>query len=118
MRISDWSSDVCSSDLEGYFTAGYGNYNRINLEGAIEVTPSPDKFGIRLAATYVDADSYIKNRLPEGPSTAAAGGASGLNFNTGRSPGGTQSYGLRLSMRWKPVDTVEDRKSTRLNSSH
>src|SRR3546814_16694956 len=39
---------------EGYFTAGYGNYNRINLEGAIEVTPSPDKFGIRLAATYVD----------------------------------------------------------------
>lgn len=92
---------------EGYFTAGYGNYNRINLEGAIEVTPSPDKFGIRLAATYVDADSYIKNRLPEGPSTAAGGGASGLNFNTGRSPGGTQSYGLRLSMRWKPVDTVD-----------
>ena len=92
---------------EGYFTAGYGNFNRINLEGAVEVTPSPDKFGLRIAATYVDSDPYIKNRLPAGLNTAAGGGASGLNFNSGRSPGGTQSYGLRLSMRWKPVDTVD-----------
>lgn len=91
----------------GYFTAGYGNYNRLNLEGAIEVTPVVDKFGIRLAATYVDADPYIHNRLPAGPNTVAGGGASGLNFNTGRDPGGAKSYGLRLTMRWKPVDTVD-----------
>lgn len=92
---------------EGYATAGYGNFNRVNLEGAVEVTPVVDKFGIRLAATYVDSDPYVHNRLPKGPSTIAAGGASGLNFNSGIQPGGAQSYGLRLTMRWKPVDTVD-----------
>ncbi len=91
----------------GYATVGYGNFNRINLEGAIEVTPVDDVFGIRLAGTYVDSDPYIKNRLPAGPSTAAGGGASGLNFNTGRSPGGAKSYGARLTMRFKPSDAID-----------
>lgn len=91
----------------GYATAGYGNFNRINLEGAIEVTPVDDVFGIRLAATYVDSDPYIHNRLPKGPNTVTAGGASGLNFNTGRDPGGAKSYGLRLSMRFKPTDAID-----------
>ena len=91
----------------GYFTAGYGNYSRINLEGAIEVTPVDDVFGIRLAATYVDSDPYLRNRLPKGPNTIAAGGASGLNFNTGRDPGGAKSYGLRLSMRFRPTDAID-----------
>lgn len=91
----------------GYFTAGYGNFNRLNLEGAIEVTPVDDVFGIRLAATYVDADPYLHNRLPAGLNTAAAGGASGLNFATGRDPGGTKSYGLRLTMRFKPTDAID-----------
>lgn len=91
----------------GYATAGYGNFNRINLEGAIEVTPVDDVFGIRLAATYVDSDPYIHNRLPKGLNTVAAGGASGLNFNTGRDPGGAKSYGLRLSMRFKPTDAID-----------
>ncbi len=62
---------------EGYATAGYGNYNRLNLEGAVEVTPVEDKIGIRLAATYVNADPYIRNRLPAGLNTSAGGGASG-----------------------------------------
>src|SRR3546814_14553221 len=47
----------------GNFTAGYGNYNRFNMEGAIEVTPVDDVFGIRLAGTYVDSDPYLHNRL-------------------------------------------------------
>jgi len=92
---------------EGYATAGYGNFNRLNLEGAIEVTPVVDKFGIRIAATYVDSDPYVHNRLAKGVNTVAAGGASGLNLNSGIQPGGTQSYGLRMTMRWKPVDTVD-----------
>ena len=91
----------------GYATAGYGNFGRINLEGAVEVTPSPDKFGIRLAGTYVDSDPFIKNRLPAGLNTSAGFGASGLNRNSGLSPGGSQSYGLRLTMRWMPVETVD-----------
>ena len=95
------------ADQEGYATLGYGNYNRLNFEGAVEVTPDPERFGLRLAATYVNADSYIVNRLPAGPSTAAGGGASGLNRNSGISPGGYQSYGARLTFRWKPVDALD-----------
>lgn len=91
----------------GFATVGYGNYNRFNMEGAIEVTPVEDVFGIRLAGTYVDSDPYIHNRLPAGPSTIAGGGASGLNFNTGRDPGGTKSYGLRFTARFKPSDAID-----------
>lgn len=92
---------------EGYFTVGYGRFNRRTAEGAVEVTPSPDKFGIRLAATYVNSDPYIKNVVPRGLNTSVAGGASGLNFNTGNDSGGHQSTGLRLTLRWKPVDAVD-----------
>ena len=92
---------------EGYGTVGYGNYNRLNLETAIEVTPVPDRFGIRIAATYVNASPYIRNRLPAGLNTSAGFGASGLNFNTGRDPGGYKSYGLRLQARWKPIDALD-----------
>lgn len=92
---------------EGYATAGYGNYNRLNFEGAVEVTPVPEVFGIRIAGTYVNADSYIRNRLPAGLNTSVAGGASGLNFNSGRDPGGYQSYGLRIQLRWKPVEALD-----------
>ena len=91
----------------GFITAGYGNYHRFNAEGAVEVTPSTDKFGIRLAFTYVDSDPYIRNVLPAGLNRSAAGGASGLNFNSGRSPGGYQSKGIRLTVRLKPTDDVD-----------
>ena len=92
---------------EGYFTAGYGRFNRLNLEGAVEVTPVTDKFGIRIAVTYVDADPYLKNVVPAGLNTTAGFGLSGLNRNSGKSPGGTQSYGLRGTFRWRPTDAVD-----------
>ena len=92
---------------EGYFTAGYGRFNRLNLEGAVEVTPVPDKFGIRIAATYVDADPYLKNVIPARVNTSAGLGLSGLNRNSGKSPGGTKSYGLRGTFRWQATDTVD-----------
>lgn len=91
----------------GYVTAGYGNYNRVNFAGALELTAIPDKLGIRVAGTFVDSDSYVKNRLAAGVNTSAAGGASGLNLNTGRHPGGTKSYGFRGQIRFKPTDTLD-----------
>lgn len=91
----------------GYATLGYGNFNRINAEGAVEVTPVPGVFGIRLAGTYVDSSPYVHNRLPAGLNTSAAGGASGLNRNSGINPGGTQSYGMRLTMRFQPSDAID-----------
>lgn len=97
-------------DLEGtsgYLTLGYGNYDRYNAEGAIEFTPVTDKVGIRIAGTYVNADPYVRNRLPAGANTWGAGGASGLNLNTGRDPGGYESYGIRGTLRVKPSDTLD-----------
>lgn len=91
----------------GYFTAGYGNYNRYTMEGAVEVTPITDVLGIRLAGSYVNSDAYVHNRLPVGLNTSAAGGASGLNLNSGLQPGGVQSTALRLTVRFKPSDRID-----------
>ncbi|MFW2828718.1 TonB-dependent receptor [Sphingomonas sp. ID0503] len=92
---------------EGYVTLGYGNFNRRAAEGAVEVTPVADTFGIRIAGTYVDSDPYLHNILPAGLNTSVAGGASGLNRNSGRSPGGYKSTGLRISMRFKPSEDLD-----------
>ena len=91
----------------GYLALGYGKYNRQNLDGAVEVTPVEGKLGIRLAVTYVDSDPYIKNVLPAGLNKSAAFGASGLNQNTGLSPGGTKSFAGRLTVRFRPTDAID-----------
>ncbi|MFW2828933.1 TonB-dependent receptor [Sphingomonas sp. ID0503] len=95
------------SGSEGYLTLGYGNFDRRSAEGAVEYTPVDDMFGIRVAGTFVDTDPYIRNVLPAGPSTIVGGGASGLNFNTGRSPGGWKNWGARVSMRFKPTEDID-----------
>lgn len=95
------------SGANGYITFGYGNYNRLNAEGAVEVTPVEDKVGLRIAGTYVKSDPYVHNRLPAGTNTFAAFGLSALNQNTGRDPGGVESYGIRGTLRVKPVETLD-----------
>ncbi len=95
------------SGTNGYATVGYGNYNRINAEGAIEFTPVKDVLGIRIAGTYVKSDPYILNRLPAGLNTSAGFGLSGLNRNSGINPGGTESYGFRGTIRFKPSDGID-----------
>jgi len=91
----------------GYLTVGYANYDRWNFEGAVELTPVEDRFGIRIAGTYVKMDPYIHNLMPAGLNKTAAGGASGRNFATGRDPGGDESYAFRGTMRFKPVDALD-----------
>ena len=91
----------------GFATVGYGTYHRINAEGALEFTPIEDKLGVRIAGTYVNSDPYIHNLLAAGPSTYVAGGASGLNRNTGISPGGTESYGGRITVRFRPAEGID-----------
>src|SRR3546814_6404918 len=44
MRISDWSSDVCSSDLAGYFWSRWGQPCRICVLHSMQcdrITPGP-----------------------------------------------------------------------------
>jgi iron complex outermembrane recepter protein len=91
----------------GFFTAGYGNFNRINFAGAVEFTPVEDKVGVRIAGTYVDSDPYVHNRLAVGTNTSTAFGLSGLNKNTGRDPGGSKSYGIRGTIRVSPSESVD-----------
>ncbi|WP_421838764.1 TonB-dependent receptor [Novosphingobium sp.] len=95
------------SGTEGYVTAGYGTYNRVNAEGAVELTAIEDKLGIRVSGTYVNSDPYVHNVLAAGPNTSAGGGASGLNKNSGIQPGGAENYGGRVVIRFKPSPTVD-----------
>src|SRR3546814_15561395 len=77
MRISDWSSDVCSSDLTsgvvnvitakpklGAFEAAaegeYGNYNSIKGKAMVNI-PLGENAGIRVAGIYLNRDGYTKN---------------------------------------------------------
>lgn len=95
------------AENNGNLTVGIGNYNRRTFAGAFEFTPVSDVFGVRLAGTWVEHDPYVENKLEAGPSTFAAGGASGLNFNSGKDPGGYENSGLRATFRFRP-DSEKD----------
>ena len=93
----------------GYLTVGYGSYNRINAEGALELTAVEDKVGLRIAGTYVHSDPYIHNLLPAGlnkPTAAFPTAAAYGNLATGKQPGITESYGFRGTLVLKPSDGV------------
>src|SRR3546814_4806282 len=63
MRISDWSSDVCSSDL------GFGDYAMFQVEGAVNV-PISDALQVRIAGRHSEHKGYTrvlgtKNRVDD-----------------------------------------------------
>ena len=94
----------------GYGTIGYGSFNRISAEGALELSPVVGKVGVRIAGNYVDSDPYVKNIFPKGlvksspflPDEFAFG-----DQNTGNSPGGHESWGMRGQIRFVPTDTID-----------
>jgi iron complex outermembrane receptor protein len=47
----------------GNFSAGYGNYNRIDLNGAVNV-PLGESAALRVAGTFAKADGWFKNVVP------------------------------------------------------
>ncbi len=97
------------SGTEGYLTLGYGSFNRMNAEGAIEFTPVEDMIGLRVAGTYVHSNPYIRNLLPAGLNKSAPGlptVAAYGNLSTGRDPGITESYGFRGTLVIEPSDNV------------
>lgn len=81
-------------EANGYFTAGYGNYNRWKLQGAAEATLVPDEVGIRIAANYLKGDGYFKEADPVFRSR-----------NNGY--GSADSLGLRANLRIKPSDQLD-----------
>src|SRR3546814_10367041 len=112
MRISDWSSDVCSSDLP-----------RPNRRMA---APMSDQF--TPAQQHADAPLRLFNSLtravepfaPIQPNHARVYSCGPTVYNYAHL-GNLRAYvftdTLRRTLLWKGLD-VTDRKSTRLNSSH
>lgn len=76
------------SGTNGYATLGYGNYSRVNIEGALEATLVEDRLGLRVAGTYVNSDPYLINL-------------------TGRDSGGDEVYAFRGTLRWKPSPDID-----------
>src|SRR3546814_3065196 len=100
MRISDWSSDVCSSDLktDPHDAAGLAQLARTGFYKEVHVK-SPAAHGVRSVITarshLVEARVRLDNTIR------------GLCATFGYRPGAGQGKAF-----------LEDRKSTRLNSSH
>src|SRR3546814_8678849 len=100
MRISDWSSDVCSSDaVLGYpiFMLGHGGHDCL---------PEP-KCGLSVAGGqhYEFVSPYASDHIK------------GANHGAQIISDGFQQI-ISGGMSQSVIDALEDRKSTRLNSSH
>src|SRR3546814_2955526 len=64
MRISDWSSDVCSSDL-GNADVTIGNYDMWRLRGAVNI-PVSEGLSTRFVAFREKRDGFTHNSVPGG----------------------------------------------------
>src|SRR3546814_1847858 len=127
MRISDWSSDVCSSDLWAPAFAGarlLDNARAVPISAGMTISADPRSFlyglgldpdaAIRLTAQALaradDGELYLQYRKSES-----------FGFDDGRlktASYDTQSgFGLR-AVSGETTAFAQDRKSTRLNSSH
>src|SRR3546814_3955663 len=98
LRISDWSSDVCSSDLGG----------RLSAVGR-------DRHACRVVAQPRTGEhDWLTGAIEPGP----AAGRPSRSKSCGISPGSISTC-CAFSTRYSPRAACRpDRKSTRLNSSH
>lgn len=76
-------------ETSGYLNVGYGNYNRFDLNGAVNV-PLGDKVAVRLAGTLSRADGWFKNQLPGKADLASV-----------------REYGIRGSVLFEPSDGIK-----------
>src|SRR3546814_8913195 len=101
MRISDWSSDVCSSDLRDGVVAGECRYSG------------------RAAAGLAAIQTAIADRFSEVCGTDA-GAAGKIGDGAGHAQDALHGAGRQLQSIECAFEQalIADRKSTRLNSSH
>src|SRR3546814_9729471 len=112
MRSSDWSSDVCSSDLHGKNTTF----------GALVVTTTKPSFdpGLELEGTVANHNRYEIRANATGPIAGDTLAYRVTFYNTKGDGWARNAYNGRKLLdlnRWA-VRGQLDRKSTRLNSSH
>ncbi|MDX1554695.1 MAG: TonB-dependent receptor plug domain-containing protein, partial [Xanthomonadales bacterium] len=77
-------------ETEGYFSVGFGNYSRIESQGAYQTSLASDTLAMRIAYTWIDADGWMENGQPGVDDASAIG-----------------DFGARLSFLWTPNDDVE-----------
>jgi iron complex outermembrane recepter protein len=76
-------------NTDGYIEIGYGNYNRIDADGAFQV-PLSEQLASRFAFTFSRADGWFENLLPGYPDG-----------------NGVHQWALREQLLYKPNDTVD-----------
>src|SRR3546814_4390434 len=107
MRISDWSSDVCSSDLLNALVHLFG-YRHIVFDAAVLVLAVQGWYSKHRYWRYIDTTA----------SASTVESATGLQGEVRLFEGPhTQANYLLKEMGYR-VARKQDRKSTRLNSSH
>src|SRR3546814_2812789 len=115
MRISDWSSDVCSSDL--ITPQHLGELNALRRHATLAAT------GIRLEEDLTDATLTMFDKLLGSMVRRAENRTRDKALKTVRELQGhlrtlTGSCRILIDARTNGVDSLADRKRTRLNSSH
>src|SRR3546814_2003643 len=108
MRISDWSSDVCSSDLIVAAFAGIAPFQKVvGQEGD-------------MGAEGIRSEGRLRPLLGNGRGRKEKSRHGGENFEAHKSP--MKEEWRVLSATWQRRTRAycmnKDRKSTRLNSSH
>src|SRR3546814_6294609 len=107
MRISDWSSDVCSSDLSG--CSGQVPQGRLMMPAA---KPFPG------AGTAVDYDPFADGALARVVPTTEPQREIWLADELGRDASLAFNESVTMRLKGRLDAAALDRKSTRLNSSH
>src|SRR3546814_8887139 len=106
VRISDWSSDVCSSDLDAFGT-------QRALELAAEIRNIRQIDAIRHRDSVLD--HHMQAGAPESHADLELQRLPGILFIQ---PGIDGRMRRGVELRTVVLNALEDRKSTRLNSSH
>src|SRR3546814_6096702 len=109
MRISDWSSDVCSSDLDEdrRDDEAYGLSGR-HRSVAPAATGTADRFLVCDRMEYRADRRGTADTRPLAVKCAALASKNNV----------IKTYLEMLISKWPPIWPPKDRKSTRLNSSH
>src|SRR3546814_2083404 len=116
MRISDWSSDVCSSDLHVDRAAAYEARRHRDQPVEVETLSARplDQLRDADAATWVDRELASQSPLPIRDA--------GFGRDVRAAMAGRQQWLVEQQLADADGDRVrlraKDRKSTRLNSSH
>lgn len=94
------------SDANGYIELGYGNFNELRAQAAVEFTPIDGVLGIRLSGDFTRHDGYFENLTPGQPDLQNANSLSG-RFAVRFTPNDRLDVNLRVfasrSKKWQPA---------------